>query len=137
MRQEINTKFERSKNGIHSFSVCKIYVCVTNTWVCLYFQNSTESHFGKQHIGSNSSKMNVLSKQLHPGSIYLFTLTVHKAGRQPASVNQTVSITHNLTTILIFSPLLYQQYQSFIKLCLISLANNWRLGQLWKNLPYL
>ncbi|KAE8284545.1 Polycystin-1 [Larimichthys crocea] len=55
-------------------------------------QNSTESHFGKQHIGSNSSKMNVLSKQLHPGSIYLFTLTVHKAGRQPASVNQTVTV---------------------------------------------
>ncbi|KAG8008965.1 Polycystin-1, partial [Nibea albiflora] len=55
-------------------------------------QNSTESHFGKQHIGSNSSKMNVLSTQLHPGSIYLFTLTVHKAGRQPASVNQTVTV---------------------------------------------
>ncbi|TKS90159.1 Polycystin-1 [Collichthys lucidus] len=55
-------------------------------------QNSTESHFGKQHIGSNSSKMNVLSKQLHPGSIYLFTLTVHKAGRQPASINQTVTV---------------------------------------------
>lgn len=64
---------------------------------CLYFQNSTESYFGKQPIGINSSKMTVLSTQLHSGTVYVFTLTVHKAGKRPASVNQTVSITHNLT----------------------------------------
>ncbi|KAF1374215.1 hypothetical protein PFLUV_G00247310 [Perca fluviatilis] len=54
--------------------------------------NSTESHFAKQAIGSNSSIMTVLSTQLHPDTVYVFTLTVHKAGRRPASVNQTVTV---------------------------------------------
>ncbi|XP_044035256.1 polycystin-1 isoform X2 [Siniperca chuatsi] len=54
--------------------------------------NSTESHFVKQLIGSSSSRMIVLSTQLHSGTVYVFTLTVHKAGRRPASVNQTVTV---------------------------------------------
>ncbi|XP_049915502.1 polycystin-1 isoform X2 [Epinephelus moara] len=54
--------------------------------------NSTESHFVKPPEGSNSRKMTVLSTQLHPGTVYIFTLTVHKAGRTPASVNQTVTV---------------------------------------------
>lgn len=43
--------------------------------------------------------MTVLTKELHPGTVYIVTLTVHKEGRRPASVNQTVSITHNLTRL--------------------------------------
>nr|XP_046233896.1 polycystin-1 [Scatophagus argus] len=54
--------------------------------------NSTESHSVKQPIGSNSSRMTVLSTQLHPGTVHVFTLTVHKAGRRPVSVNQTVTV---------------------------------------------
>ncbi|KAG7226594.1 hypothetical protein INR49_003751, partial [Caranx melampygus] len=54
--------------------------------------NSTDSRFLKQPIGSNSSRMTVLRTQLHPGTDYIFTLTVHKAGRKPASVNQTVTV---------------------------------------------
>uniref|UniRef100_A0A3B4YDK7 Polycystin-1-like n=1 Tax=Seriola lalandi dorsalis TaxID=1841481 RepID=A0A3B4YDK7_SERLL len=38
---------------------------------------------------ANSSRMTVLGAQQHPGTVYIFTLTVHKAGRNPASVNQT------------------------------------------------
>ncbi|XP_032358090.1 polycystin-1 [Etheostoma spectabile] len=53
--------------------------------------NSTESHFPKA-IGSNSSIMTVLSTQLHSDTVYVFSLTVHKAGRRPASVNQTVTV---------------------------------------------
>uniref|UniRef100_A0A671Y792 Polycystic kidney disease 1b n=1 Tax=Sparus aurata TaxID=8175 RepID=A0A671Y792_SPAAU len=61
--------------------------------------NSTESHFVKQPIWRNSSTMTVLTTELHPGTVYIFTLTVHKEGRRPVSVNQTVSITHNLTRL--------------------------------------
>lgn len=43
--------------------------------------------------------MTVLTTELHPGTVYIFTLTVHKEGRRPVSVNQTVSITHNLTRL--------------------------------------
>uniref|UniRef100_A0A3P8TXN5 Polycystic kidney disease 1b n=1 Tax=Amphiprion percula TaxID=161767 RepID=A0A3P8TXN5_AMPPE len=51
--------------------------------------NSTESPFGKQSTGSISSRMTVLSSQLHSDTVYIFTLTVHKKGRRPVSVNQT------------------------------------------------
>uniref|UniRef100_A0A3B5AXN8 Polycystic kidney disease 1b n=1 Tax=Stegastes partitus TaxID=144197 RepID=A0A3B5AXN8_9TELE len=52
--------------------------------------NSTESPFVKQPTGTISNRMTVLSTLLHPGTVYIFTLTVHKKGRSPASVNQTV-----------------------------------------------
>ncbi|XP_054860443.1 polycystin-1 isoform X2 [Amphiprion ocellaris] len=55
--------------------------------------NSTESPFGKQPTGSISSRMTVLSSQLHSDTVYIFTLTVHKKGRRPVSVNQTVTVT--------------------------------------------
>ncbi|KAL6094663.1 uncharacterized protein ACO6RY_16023 [Pungitius sinensis] len=54
--------------------------------------NSTGSDLVKQPIGSNSSRMTVLSTQLQPGTSYVFTLTVHKAGRKPAFVNQMVTV---------------------------------------------
>ncbi|XP_071319469.1 polycystin-1 [Trachinotus anak] len=54
--------------------------------------NSRDSHFVKQPTGSNSSRMIVLTTQLHPGTVYIFTLTIHKAGRDPVSVNQTVTV---------------------------------------------
>ncbi|XP_030255555.1 polycystin-1 [Sparus aurata] len=54
--------------------------------------NSTESHFVKQPIWRNSSTMTVLTTELHPGTVYIFTLTVHKEGRRPVSVNQTVTV---------------------------------------------
>lgn len=63
---------------------------------CLSFKNSTESHFSKQPIKSNSDKITMLSTQMHPGKVYIFTLTVSKTGRTPASVTQTVSVTSNL-----------------------------------------
>ncbi|XP_061823857.1 polycystin-1 [Nerophis lumbriciformis] len=49
-------------------------------------QNSTNP------IKSNISIVTVPSKQLHPGTSYSFTLTVHKAGRTPASFTQTVKV---------------------------------------------
>uniref|UniRef100_A0A3B5AAD0 Polycystic kidney disease 1b n=1 Tax=Stegastes partitus TaxID=144197 RepID=A0A3B5AAD0_9TELE len=48
--------------------------------------NSTESPFVKQPTGTISNRMTVLSTLLHPGTVYIFTLTVHKKGRSPASV---------------------------------------------------
>ncbi|XP_069373627.1 polycystin-1 isoform X2 [Paralichthys olivaceus] len=54
--------------------------------------NSAQSHFVKQPIESNNSRMTLFTEQLHPGSVYIFTLTVHKAGRKHASVNQTVTV---------------------------------------------
>ncbi|AWP17296.1 putative polycystin-1-like [Scophthalmus maximus] len=54
--------------------------------------NSTESPFVKRPIGSNNSTMTVLTNQLRPGTVYIFTLTVHKEGRNPASANQTVTV---------------------------------------------
>ncbi|KAK9530722.1 hypothetical protein VZT92_012210 [Zoarces viviparus] len=60
-------------------------------WTCMTV-NSTDSHFVKRLVGSNSRRMTVPSTQLHPGTRYVFTLTVHKAGRRPASVNQTVTV---------------------------------------------
>uniref|UniRef100_A0AAQ4PFT7 Polycystic kidney disease 1b n=2 Tax=Gasterosteus aculeatus aculeatus TaxID=481459 RepID=A0AAQ4PFT7_GASAC len=54
--------------------------------------NSTGCDLVQQPIGSNSSRMTVLSTQLQPGTNYVFTLTVHKAGRKPVSVNQTVTV---------------------------------------------
>ncbi|XP_051273916.1 polycystin-1 isoform X2 [Dicentrarchus labrax] len=60
-------------------------------WTCMAV-NSTESHVVNHPFGSNSSRMTVLSTQLHPGTIYIFTLTIHKAGRRPVSVNQTVTV---------------------------------------------
>uniref|UniRef100_A0A3P8QNW3 Polycystic kidney disease 1b n=1 Tax=Astatotilapia calliptera TaxID=8154 RepID=A0A3P8QNW3_ASTCA len=57
-------------------------------WSCM--ANSKESSFVKQPIGWTSSRMTIQSNHLHPGTIYIFTLTVHKEGRKPSSVNQTV-----------------------------------------------
>lgn len=65
--------------------------------LCLYLQNSTESHFVKQGIWSNGSRTTVLSTQLRAGTVYIFTLTVQKTDRGAASVNQTVSIYLTLT----------------------------------------
>ncbi|XP_047466063.1 polycystin-1 [Mugil cephalus] len=59
------------------------------TWMSV---NSTESPFIKPPIGTISSRMTILSSKLHPSTLYLFTVTVHKTGRTPASVNQTVTI---------------------------------------------
>ncbi|KAM7382093.1 hypothetical protein PAMA_012795 [Pampus argenteus] len=50
------------------------------------------ANFERQPIGSNSSRLIVPSTQLHPGTVYVFTLTVHKAERRPASVTQAVSV---------------------------------------------
>uniref|UniRef100_A0A3B4YHA8 Polycystin-1-like n=1 Tax=Seriola lalandi dorsalis TaxID=1841481 RepID=A0A3B4YHA8_SERLL len=67
-------------------------------------KNSTDCHFVKQPIGSNSSRMTVLGAQQHPGTVYIFTLTVHKAGRNPASVNQTVNIyCYHISYMCLFS----------------------------------
>ncbi|XP_054625120.1 polycystin-1 isoform X1 [Dunckerocampus dactyliophorus] len=41
---------------------------------------------------SHGSIVTIPSKKLHPGSSYTFTLTVHKAGRTPASFTQTVTV---------------------------------------------
>ncbi|XP_037133585.1 polycystin-1 isoform X2 [Syngnathus acus] len=43
-------------------------------------------------IESNSSIVTIASKQLHPDTLYTFTLTVTKAGRTPVSFTQTVSV---------------------------------------------
>ncbi|KAM4623628.1 polycystin-1 [Polymixia lowei] len=53
-------------------------------------ENSTESL--SQTAGTNSSRMTVLGAELRPGRVYLFTLTVHKAGRKPVSTTQSVSV---------------------------------------------
>lgn len=62
--------------------------------MCLYFQNSTDSPSFEQPFGSNSNKVIVPSTKMHPGEVYIFTLTVYKTDRSPVSVNQTVNITH-------------------------------------------
>ncbi|KAM8836900.1 polycystin-1 isoform 2-T2 [Spinachia spinachia] len=54
--------------------------------------NSTGSDLVKQPVGSNSSRMTVVSTELQPGYNYVFTLTVHKTARKSASVNQTVTV---------------------------------------------
>lgn len=77
--------------------------------MCLYFQNSTDSPSLRQPIGSNSNNISVLSTKIHPGKVYIFTLTVNKAGRRPVSVNQTVSIIHY--AILIFSHLNLESFE--------------------------
>lgn len=61
--------------------------------LCLPFQSSSQSQLTKQTIESKKSRVTIPSTQLHPGTVYTFTLTVHKMGRTPTSVNQTVSIT--------------------------------------------
>lgn len=66
--------------------------------VCLSFQSSSQSQLIKQTIESKSSRVTIPSTELHPGSVYIFILTVHKMGRTPTSVNQTVSI---ITTVWI------------------------------------
>lgn len=95
-------KIEDRRSGIVTLSLYYIVTFILGyavllTVVCLYFQNFTQSHIEQQPIGSDSSSLTVLSTQLHPGTVYIFTLTVHKAGRRPASVTQTVSIAFNLT----------------------------------------
>ncbi|KAK2885110.1 hypothetical protein Q8A73_021584 [Channa argus] len=57
-----------------------------------FILNSTNTHFLQQPTGSDSITMTVLSTQLQANSVYVFTLTVHKTGRRPASVNQTVTV---------------------------------------------
>ncbi|XP_061564100.1 polycystin-1 [Cololabis saira] len=56
-------------------------------------KNSTESPLLKQLMGSFSRRITVPSSHLQPGAVYVFTLTVHKTGRRPASANQTVTVT--------------------------------------------
>lgn len=70
--------------GIRQTYILLIAVC--------FLQNSTESQFINPPTGSNRSIVTVLSTQLLPGMVYVFTLTVQKAGRTPVSVAQTVSI---------------------------------------------
>uniref|UniRef100_A0A3Q3KVW2 Polycystic kidney disease 1b n=1 Tax=Labrus bergylta TaxID=56723 RepID=A0A3Q3KVW2_9LABR len=56
--------------------------------------NHSKYHLVEQPLTrSNSSKITVFSTQLQQGTIYAFTLTVHKAGRQHGRVNQTFSNT--------------------------------------------
>ncbi|KAF3704724.1 Polycystin-1 Autosomal dominant polycystic kidney disease 1 protein -like protein Precursor [Channa argus] len=57
-----------------------------------FILNSTNTHFLQQPTGSDSITMTVLSTQLQANSVYVFTLTVHKTGRRPASVNQTARV---------------------------------------------
>lgn len=59
--------------------------------VCLSFQSS--SQLITPAIESQSGKVTIPSTQLHPGTAYLFTLTVHKMGRTSSPVTQTVSRT--------------------------------------------
>ena len=66
----------------------------------------------KQPIESNNSTVTLFTDQLHPGTVYMFTLTVHKAGRKPASVNQTVSVTHDIT---VFSAPAYEKVKLSIE----------------------
>ncbi|KAM6897519.1 polycystin-1 [Xenentodon cancila] len=58
-----------------------------------FIKNSTESRLSKQLVGGFSRRMTVPSSHLQPGAVYVFTLTVHKSGRRPASANQTVTVT--------------------------------------------
>ncbi|XP_054604965.2 polycystin-1 isoform X2 [Nothobranchius furzeri] len=60
-------------------------------WTCL-MKNSTESPPVKLPIESTDTTMTVLSTQLHPGTLYIFILTVHKNGTRSTSVNQTVTV---------------------------------------------
>ncbi|XP_076028186.1 polycystin-1 [Genypterus blacodes] len=55
-------------------------------------QNSTEPQVVGPSSGSSSSLVTLLSTHLHPGLVYLFTLTVHKAERDPVSTTQTVTV---------------------------------------------
>ncbi|XP_055006463.1 LOW QUALITY PROTEIN: polycystin-1 [Boleophthalmus pectinirostris] len=64
----------------------------------VHTQNSTNQHL-EQAFGRNTNKMTVPSTHLHPGCIYLITLTVHKPGRKPASASQTVMVTE--TSVLL------------------------------------
>ncbi|CAL8282591.1 unnamed protein product [Merluccius merluccius] len=45
-----------------------------------------------QHIDRNSSQMTVPGNTLHRSGVYVFTLTVHKAGRRAVSTTQTVRV---------------------------------------------
>ncbi|KAM3591453.1 uncharacterized protein V6R79_002157 [Siganus canaliculatus] len=54
--------------------------------------NSTDSNFMEQSNGTNSSRITIVSTWLKPNTVYIFSLTVHKAGRRAASVNQTVTV---------------------------------------------
>ncbi|TNN04183.1 hypothetical protein fugu_001212 [Takifugu bimaculatus] len=53
---------------------------------------SPQSQLIKQNIESKRSRVTVPSRQLQPGTVYTFTLTVHKIGRTSTSVNQTVIV---------------------------------------------
>ncbi|KAF7653465.1 hypothetical protein LDENG_00082420 [Lucifuga dentata] len=55
----------------------------------LITENSTESQSINQLTGGNSRIMTVLRTHLHPGTVYIFTLTVHKEGRRPVSATQS------------------------------------------------
>lgn len=69
--------------------------------MCVSFQSSSQSQLIKQTIESKSRRVTIPSTQLHPGTVYIFTLTVHKMGRTPMSVNQTVSITTSVWTQIV------------------------------------
>ncbi|CAJ1081176.1 polycystin-1 [Xyrichtys novacula] len=52
-----------------------------------------EPHLLEQHLSrGNSSRLTVSRAQLHPGTEYVFILTIQKAGRPSAQVNQTVTV---------------------------------------------
>lgn len=73
--------------------------------LCFYFQNSTDSPLFEQPFESSSNKVIVPKTKMHPGEVYIFTLTVYKAHRSPVSVNQTVNITFCGVTFAIPSSL--------------------------------
>ncbi|KAM9425901.1 polycystin-1 [Pholidichthys leucotaenia] len=60
-------------------------------WTCTTV-NSTESPLLKQPIGSINREISIPSSHLQRGAVYTFTLTVHKTGRTPISVNQKVTV---------------------------------------------
>ncbi|KAI3365437.1 hypothetical protein L3Q82_010525, partial [Scortum barcoo] len=81
-----------TRQGTYQFRFAFLKPGVYEVKVIAQNLNSTVSHFVKQPNGSNDSRFTVLSTQLHLGAVYIFTLTVQKAGRKPASVNHTVTV---------------------------------------------
>ncbi|TWW81623.1 Polycystin-1 [Takifugu flavidus] len=61
---------------------------------------SPQSQLIKQNIESKRSRVTVPSRQLQPGTVYTFTLTVHKIGRTSTSVNQTL-VSHTLPVVFL------------------------------------
>ncbi|XP_055085828.1 polycystin-1 [Periophthalmus magnuspinnatus] len=66
----------------------------------VHAQNATDQHF-EQVFGRKNLTMTVPSTHLHPGVNYVITLTVHKAGRKPASTNQTIIVTESAVPVTV------------------------------------